>query len=61
MKGRRSLVVSGFLVLVLALAVGPGQAQEMVTPGDVIASASIGTAFTYQGQLTDGEKPADGT
>ncbi len=60
MKGRRSLVVSGFLVLVLALAVGPGQAQEMVTPGDVIASASIGTAFTYQGQLNHEGSPANG-
>jgi hypothetical protein len=50
MKGQRILIGTLALVLLLALAVGLTQAQE-----------PVGTAFTYQGYLTDGGSPADGT
>jgi len=60
MKGRRSFVVSVFLVVVLAVAVGPGQAQGLDPQEEVVAQADMGTAFTYQGQLTHEGSPADG-
>ena len=54
MKGKHLLGVVLTLVLV-ALAVVPGLAQG---PGP---QATLGTAFTYQGYLTDGDAPAAGT
>jgi hypothetical protein len=46
--------------LVLALAGGAG-AQGPTTQGGPGAQAVLGTAFTYQGRLTDGGSPANGT
>jgi hypothetical protein len=45
------------LLLALALAAG---AQGTTPQGDAGAQAALGTAFTYQGRLTDGGRPADG-
>ncbi|MBC7242100.1 MAG: hypothetical protein H5T60_06615 [Anaerolineae bacterium] len=66
---RRWTFVSGLLaVVLLALAVGPGQAQgpqpsgEGVQPeGEVGIQAALGTAFTYQGQLKKDGNPVNGT
>ena len=65
---RRWTFVSGLLaVVLLTLAVGPGQAQgpqpsgEGVQPqGEVGIQAALGTAFTYQGQLKKGGNPVNG-
>jgi hypothetical protein len=46
------------VVVTLALAAGLTQAQS--TDGEVTAQAAVGTAFTYQGRLTDEGSPADG-
>lgn len=66
MKGTRTLTGSLLVALLLALAVGPGRAQGPKPPGvepqgDLSNQVALGTAFTYQGRLTDGERPADGT
>jgi hypothetical protein len=60
MKGKRTLTGSLLVLLLLALAVGPGRAQGPEPQGDVSIQAALGTAFTYQGRLTDGGSPADG-
>jgi hypothetical protein len=60
MKGKRTLTGSLLVLLLLALAVGPGRAQGPEPEGDVSIQAALGTAFTYQGRLTDGGSPADG-
>jgi hypothetical protein len=53
---KRQHLLGTILVLVLtALAVVPGLAQGTGP------QATLGTAFTYQGYLTDGDSPADGT
>ncbi len=55
------------LLLVAALIGGTqrwtesAQAQETTSQGTVSAQAALGTAFTYQGRLTDGGKSANGT
>ena len=70
MKGTRILIRVLALGLMLALAVGLIQAQEpgprgevsvKVAPGGATASAPLSTSFTYQGRLTDGGSPANGT
>jgi len=68
MKSKWTLLGSIVAVLLLALAVGPGQAQgpqpptESVQPqgGAGIQDALPGTAFTYQGQLKSGGNPVNG-
>ena len=47
-------------LLLLALTVGPGQAQGPGPQGDVGVQAALGTAFTYQGQLKSGGNPVNG-
>jgi hypothetical protein len=62
-KGFTSALVLGLL---LALAAGMSQAQEPqgdMAPQDAASTLlgmSLGTAFTYQGRLTDGGSPANG-
>ena len=45
-------------LLVLLLGIGSATAQE--PEGDIGAQDAVGTAFTYQGRLTDGGSPANG-
>ena len=51
---RKHLLSVVLILMLMALAVVPGLAQG---PGP---QAMPGTAFTYQGYLTDGDAPADG-
>jgi hypothetical protein len=55
-------ILAGLLaiVLLLGLTTGWSQAQEVEPQSDVNAQATVGTAFTYQGKLTDGRNPANG-
>ncbi len=55
MKARKIVILTVFasLLLVLAGALGLAEARRLGAP--------VGTAFTYQGQLSDGGNPADGT
>jgi len=62
---RHDLVLFLSLVLVVAglgtLASGSVLAQGPVSQGNTGTQGAIGTAFTYQGRLTDGGSPASGT
>lgn len=49
------------LALVLAGSVGPSLAQGLEPQGLLSPQDAVGTAFTYQGRLTDGGSPANGT
>ncbi|MGD1995585.1 MAG: beta-propeller fold lactonase family protein [Anaerolineae bacterium] len=61
MKTRRILVSLLVLsVLLLATAIGLTYAQELEPPGSLATQGTLGTAFTYQGQLkVDGEPVND--
>jgi len=68
MKGKWTFIGSLLAVALLALAVGSGQAQGPQPPapgvepqGEAGILASLGTAFTYQGQLKSGSNPVNGT
>jgi len=61
MKSKWTLLGSILAVLLLTLAVGPGQAQESQPPGVVGTQSALGTAFTYQGQLKKGGNPVNDT
>ena len=62
MKGRAILISVLALGLMLALAVGLTQAQEPGPQGEVgVKVAPVGATFTYQGRLTDGGGPANGS
>ena len=58
-RGMFMTVVVLALLLVMALVVRAGQQPE--TSPRTVPLVPMGTAFTYQGRLTDGEQPADGT
>jgi hypothetical protein len=64
MKTRQWLIVRGTVILavlaILALAVALTQAQGPKPTEPITAQAALGTAFTYQGRLTDGGNPANG-
>jgi hypothetical protein len=57
MKGFRLVYVFGLLVLMLLVLVGLMGAQEPESPAAERAAGSLGSAFTYQGQLSDGSDP----
>jgi hypothetical protein len=58
MMKHKSILINLLAVILLSLlTVGGSQAQEPA--GDIDAQA-LGTAFTYQGRLTDGGSPANG-
>jgi hypothetical protein len=57
MKGLRFLYVLGFLVVILLLLAGLMWAQEAQPGTDGLAGESVGSAFTYQGQLAAGPDP----
>ena len=62
MKGRPILISVLALGLILALTAGLNLAQAPRPQGEVnIQAAPVGTAFTYQGRLTDGGSPANGS
>jgi len=51
----------GFVLALLLLATaGLGQAQELQPEGLLAPQAALGSAFTYQGKLSDGGNPANG-
>jgi hypothetical protein len=66
MKGKWTFATVLILGFLLALGVGLTQAQGPEPPGEVQpqgeagVQAALGTAFTYQGRLTDGGSPAKG-
>jgi len=47
-------------LLVALLCAGPALAQEQEVFPDISAQAALGSAFTYQGRLLDGDLPANG-
>jgi hypothetical protein len=60
MKNKMWMMIPILCALLLALAGSTG-AQGPAPQGDVGAQAALGTAFTYQGRLTDNDAPAGGT
>jgi hypothetical protein len=60
MEHRRWIKLFLVSTLVLTLA-GAVRAQGPVAEGGVTMQAAVGTAFTYQGRLTDGDVPANGS
>ena len=61
MKAKPILTILALLGLALMLTVSASRAQEPQPQGDVTIQAALGTGFTYQGKLTDGGGPANGT
>jgi hypothetical protein len=61
MKGKRIPISMLALGLMLALVTGLSMAQGPEPQGGVTPQAALGTVFTYQGRLTDGGSPANGT
>jgi len=59
MKNRWPFISALLALCLLALAVGPGQAQGPGPQGDAGVQAALGTAFTYQGQLKQGGNPVN--
>ena len=60
MKNRWPFISALLALCLLALVVGPGQAQGPGPQGDTGIQAALGTAFTYQGQLKQGGNPVNG-
>ncbi|RME12645.1 MAG: hypothetical protein D6802_03630 [Ardenticatenia bacterium] len=60
-KKQRIFVGSLMAVLLLALATGLTWAQGPAPQSDTGVQVAVSTAFTYQGRLTDGGNPANGT
>jgi len=61
MKNKWTFISSLLAVVLLALTVGSGQAQEPGPQGDAgVQTTILGTAFTYQGQLKQGGNPVNG-
>jgi len=60
MKSQQFIVSRITLIGILALLVGSGQAQAPGTQQVTMPQAAVGNAFTYQGSLSDGGKPANG-
>ncbi len=52
-----SMLAIGLLLLMLT--VGSSLARESDLPGDIGSQATLGTGFTYQGRLTDGNGPVN--
>jgi hypothetical protein len=58
---RKLSILAVFIMLALVLGAGGAYADELASPPAAPLAAPLGTAFTYQGYLTDGGSPADGT
>jgi hypothetical protein len=62
MKGKRNLrIVLVILAVSLAMTTNLGFAQESPRQPEAVQLSLAGNAFTYQGYLTDGGSPANGT
>ncbi|GAB4404025.1 MAG: hypothetical protein Kow00123_15630 [Anaerolineales bacterium] len=61
MKGKRAFIGGVLAVLMLLLMVGPGQTQGPGPQGEVSVQGTVGTAFTYQGQLKKDGASVSGT
>ena len=61
MKGRQMRMLVGILTLMTILTVGLTQAQDQRAQEGAAPAAMVGTAFTYQGRLSDGSGPVNGT
>jgi hypothetical protein len=55
----KNIITNLVVLIILLLSVGKATAQEPA--GDIGAQAAVGTAFTYQGRLTDAGGPVNGT
>jgi hypothetical protein len=60
MLKRRTMTVAATLGLLFCLSLGLSQAQGVGPGGSGSSASAVGTAFRYQGRLTDGGTPADG-
>ncbi|MBC7261593.1 MAG: hypothetical protein H5T63_06235, partial [Chloroflexi bacterium] len=60
MKSKWTFMGSLLVLLLLFLAIRPGQAQGPQSQGKVGIQAVVGTAFTYQGQLQKDGSPVNG-
>lgn len=60
MLKRRTMTVAATLALLFCLSLGLSQAQGVGPGGSESSASAVGTAFRYQGRLTDGGTPADG-
>ena len=60
MFSRRTLIVVITMGLLFSMSTGLSQAQGIGPEGLGASAAAVGTAFRYQGRLTDGGSPADG-
>ncbi len=63
MKQGIRILVFGVAIFLLSFGLAQAQGPERAPaePQGVVAQATVGTSFTYQGQLLDGGAPADGT
>ncbi len=61
MKGKRAFIGGVLAVLMLLLMMGPGQTQGPGPQGEVSVQGTVGTAFTYQGQLKKDGASVSGT
>lgn len=61
MKGKKGIAIGLFTVFVLVLATASSATLAQSPAGDVTFQASVTTAITYQGRLTEGGAPAHGS
>lgn len=61
MSKRQVFTSVGVLVMFLVLVVGMTQAQAPESQVPMASQAAVSSAFTYQGQLSDGGNPANGS
>lgn len=61
MEAKRMFYVVLAMILLLAITAGPGWTQEGTSQEAATGQSLVGTAFTYQGQLSDGGSPANGS
>ena len=61
MTAKRSFYIVLAMTLLLAATAGVGWTQDGASQETAAVQSLVGTAFTYQGRLTDGGGPANGT
>ncbi len=52
---------TAWVLIAMLILIAAGPTVEAAMPGPTAPQAALGTAFTYQGRLTDGGAPADGS
>jgi hypothetical protein len=60
MKGKKLFLIALVVATLLAATAGAGWSWAQALQSRSAASRPVGTAFTYQGRMTDGDSPADG-